>query len=167
MKDTKLWADTYYDSGHHKWVGAFLSCMDHGCPTCYSKQTFNTILNMTVDDLYCETERSIERVKTCGYMYSIMWECQWDNICKIVVEIRGHVDGYSLAAALKPCDALYGGRGETFDLYDQLQKLPRMSYSVFDWTQPPWSRREFIRRIDRMLGSTTKGFTHYSLSLLH
>ena len=34
----------------------------------------------------------IERVKACGYIYSIMWECQWDNIFKTDVEVRSHVD---------------------------------------------------------------------------
>ena len=82
LKDAKLWADTYYESGYHKWFGAFLGCMYHGCPTCCNKQIFNTMLNKTMGDLYRETERWIERVNTGGYMYSIMWECQWDKICK-------------------------------------------------------------------------------------
>ena len=57
IKDTKLWADAYYESGHHKWVGAFLGCMYHGCPTCD-----NTMLNKTTGDLYPEKERRIQRV---------------------------------------------------------------------------------------------------------
>ena len=38
--NAKLWADACYESGHHKWVGAFLGCMYHGCTTCYDMQTF-------------------------------------------------------------------------------------------------------------------------------
>ena len=94
LTDAKLWADAYHESGHHKWVGTFLGCMYHGCPTCYNKQTFSTMLNKTMGDLYRETERWIKRVKTCGYMYFIMWECQWDKICKTCVEARAHVDSY-------------------------------------------------------------------------
>ena len=52
-------------------------------------------------------------------MYSIMWECQWDNICKTDVEVKGHVDSYLLADVLNPRDSLYGGRCETFALHDQ------------------------------------------------
>ena len=59
-------------------------------------------------DFSPETKRWIERVKTCGYMYSIMWECQWDNTCKTDVEVRGHVDSYSLTDVLNPRDVLYG-----------------------------------------------------------
>ena len=66
--------------------------MYHGCPTYYDKKTFNTMLNKTMDDLYRKMEIWIKRVNTCGYMYSIMWECQWDKICKTDVEVGGHVD---------------------------------------------------------------------------
>ena len=74
--------------------------MYHACPTCYDNQTFNTMLKKSMGDLYCEMERWIERVNTCGYMYSIMWECPWDKICKKDVDGRGHVDSYSLADVL-------------------------------------------------------------------
>ena len=92
--------------------------MYHGCPTCYDKQTFNTMINKTMGVMYRETERWIERVKTCGYIYSIMWECQWDNISKTDVEVRSHMDSYSLTAVLNPRDALYGCRCDTFALHD-------------------------------------------------
>ena len=78
-----------------------------------------TMLNKTMADLYRETERWIERVKTCCYMYFIMWECQWDKICNTDVEVMGHVDSYSLEDILNPRDALYGCRCETFALHDQ------------------------------------------------
>ena len=73
----------------------------------------------TMGDLYRETERWIERVKTCGYMYCIMWECQWDKTCKTDVEVRGNVDNYSRSAVLNPRDALCGCRCETFALHDK------------------------------------------------
>ena len=40
-------------------------------------------------------QRCIERVKTCGYMYSL-WECQWDKICKPGVEVRWIVTRWKL-----------------------------------------------------------------------
>ena len=81
------------------------------------------MLNKTMDDLYRETERWIERVKTGGYMYSIMWECQWDKICKTDVEVGGHVASFSLAAVLNSRDALYGGRCETFAFHDKYRSV--------------------------------------------
>ena len=74
-------------------------------------------------DLYRETERWIECVKTCADMYSIMWDCLWDKICKSDIEVMGHVDSYSLADVLNPRDALYGGRCERFALPDQSTDL--------------------------------------------
>ena len=90
--------------------------------------TTNTMLNKTMGDLYRETERWIERVKTCGYMYSLMWECQWDKICKTDIEVMGHVDSYSLAAVLNPRDALYGGCYETVALHDQSTNRSVINY---------------------------------------
>ena len=62
---------------------------------------------------------SRQKMDQTGYMYSIMCECQRDTICKTVVEVRDHVDSYSLAGVLNPRDALYGGPCETFALHDQ------------------------------------------------
>ena len=53
--------------------------------------------------------------RTCNdLLYSVMWKCQWDSICKADVEVRCHVDSYSLEAVLSPRVTLYGGRCETF-----------------------------------------------------
>ena len=52
-------------------------------------------------------------------MYSIMWECQLDKICKSGGEISGHVGSYSLSTVHNPHDALYGDCYETFALHDQ------------------------------------------------
>ena len=48
--------------------------MYHVCSACYNKQTLNAMLNKTMGDLNRQTETWIERVKTGGYMYSIMWD---------------------------------------------------------------------------------------------
>ena len=55
-----------------------------------------------------------------AYYESIMWECQWDQICQTDIEVRGHMDSYSLATVLNPLDALYGGCLKTFALHDRL-----------------------------------------------
>ena len=86
------------------------------------------MLNKTMGVLYRETERWIKRVKTSRYMYSIMWECQWDKICKTDVEVKGHVDSYSPADVLNPRDALYGRRCETFALFDQSTRCSVIKY---------------------------------------
>ena len=110
LKKTKVWADAYYKPPRHEYVMAFMGCHFHGCQTCFDLSTMNTHLNKTMGDLYRETMRWIARVTNSGYMISVMWECEWDNLVKENSEIKEHVESYSLSSPLTPREALYGGR---------------------------------------------------------
>ena len=117
LKKAKAWADAYYKSPRHEYVMAFMGCHFHGCQTCFDLSTMNTHLNKSMGDLYRETMRWIARVTNSGYMISVMWECEWDNLVKENSEIKEHVESYSLSSPLTPREALYGGRCETFSLH--------------------------------------------------
>ena len=69
-------------------------------------------------DLYIETLRWIARVTNSGFMISVMWECEWDNLVKENSEIKEHLDRYSLSSPLTPLEALYGGRCIPFSCTD-------------------------------------------------
>ena len=64
-------------------------------------------------DLYRETMRWIARVTNSGYILSVMWECDWDNLVRDNSEIKEHVESYSLSSPMTPQHALYGGRCKT------------------------------------------------------
>ena len=66
-----------------------------------------THLNKYMGDLYRETMRLIARVTNSGYMISVIWECEWDNIVKKNSEIKEHVESYYLISPLTPREALY------------------------------------------------------------
>ena len=117
LKKANAWADAYYKSPRHECVMAFMGCNFHGCKTCFDLSTMNTHLNISMGDLYCETMRWIARVTNSGYMLSVMWECEWDNLVKENSEIKEHVESHSLSSPLTPREALYGGRCETFSLH--------------------------------------------------
>lgn len=68
-------------------------------------------------DLYNESIRWMNIVQNCGYLLSVMWECEWDEMVKQNEEIKAHIDTYSLSDPINPRDALYGGRCETFKLH--------------------------------------------------
>ena len=53
--------------------------------------------------------RWIARVTNSGYMISVMWECEWDNLVKENSETNEHRE----SSPLTPRQALYGGRCET------------------------------------------------------
>ena len=48
--------------------------------------------------------RWIARVTNSGYMISVMWECEWDNLSKENSEFKEHVE----SSPLTPREALYG-----------------------------------------------------------
>ena len=77
----------------------------------------NTHLNKYMGGLYRETMRWIAQVTISGYMTSVMWECEWDNLVKENSEIKEHVESYSLSSPLTPREALYGVRCKTFSLH--------------------------------------------------
>ena len=115
--EAKAWADAYYKYPRHEYVMVFMGCHFHGCQTCFDLSTMNTQLNKSMGDLYRETMRWIARVTNSGYMISVMWECEWENLVKENSEIKEHVESYSLSSPLTPREALYGGRCETFSLH--------------------------------------------------
>ena len=117
LKKAKAWADAYYKSPRHEYVMAFMGCHFHGCQMCFDLSTMNTHLNKSMGDLYRETIRWIARVTNCGYMISVMWECEWGIIVKENSAIKEHVENYSLSSPLTPREALYGGRCEIFSLH--------------------------------------------------
>ena len=112
-----VWAGAYYKSPRHEYVMAFMGCHFHGCQTCFDLSTMNTHLNTSMGDLYRETMTWIARVTNSGYMISVMWECELDNLVKENSEIKEHVERYSLSSPLTPREALCGGICETFSLH--------------------------------------------------
>ena len=62
----------------------------------------NTKLNKSMGDLYRETMRWIARVTNSGYIISVMWKCEWDNLVKENSEIKEHIESYYLSSPLTP-----------------------------------------------------------------
>ena len=54
----------------------FHGCFWHGCPACYSRQTFNEVNNMTMSDLYMRTVEKKKYLEENGYTYVEKWECE-------------------------------------------------------------------------------------------
>ena len=117
LKKAKVWADAYFMSPRHEYVMTFMGFHFHGCQTCFDLSTMNTHLNKYMGDLYRKTMRLIARVTNSGYMISVMWECEWDNLVKEKSEIKEHVESYSLSSPLTPREALYGSICKTCSLH--------------------------------------------------
>ena len=123
LKKAKTWADAYNKSSRHEYVMAFIGCHFHGCQTCFDLSTMNTHLNTSMGDLHRETMTWIARVTNSGYMLSVMWECELDNLVKENSEIKEHVESYSLSSPLTSREARYGGTDTSIIKYLDVQSL--------------------------------------------
>ena len=52
--------DGYFEQGGEKYGLEFHGCLYHGCPKCYTRNTFNTVLNKPMFIVY---ERHVKRVE--------------------------------------------------------------------------------------------------------
>jgi hypothetical protein len=57
-------------------------CFWHGCTTCYNPNTINPFTNRTNGDLYQKTLDRENYIRSKGYNLVVMWEHDWNDICK-------------------------------------------------------------------------------------
>ena len=111
-------------------VYQFHGCFYHGCPEHYesSKNTPHRVKRYRTLDgkeemkpikfgqLLADTIRIAEEIKNAGYTLVEMWECQWDNLCKVhkLPTTRADIEH---VRALVPRDAYFGGRTNASVLY--------------------------------------------------
>jgi hypothetical protein len=81
----------------------------HGCPKYFNSNSFNPLKKQTMGYLYktC-TERT--RFKSIVKQFIEIWECEWDRNVKENTELKDFYSNTDVIPALKPLDALFGGR---------------------------------------------------------
>ena len=135
--------DSYFVDGFNpanNTVYEFHGCFWHGCPTCHSnnrhcKHALNP--DRTMEELYRATKAKGEALRTAGYQVNVMWECQWDELCKTNPFVKKFVSTLSLVEPLEPRDAFYGGRTGTVALHAVAQENEQIRYvdvtSLYPW----------------------------------
>ena len=121
--------DGYYQTDKGENVALkFHGCSWHGCPACYSRQTFNQVNNMTMSDLYMRTVEKKKYLEENGYTYVEKWECEFKKDLEKCAELREYVESLEIIAPLEPRDAFYGGRTEGFQLYETSSPVKLIKY---------------------------------------
>ena len=108
--------DSYFVDGFNpatNTVYEFYGCFWHGCRTCYSnnrhcKHAVNP--DRTMEQLYTATQAKEDTLRTAGYQVNVMWECQWDEICKTNPFVKNFISDLKLVEPLEPRQAFFGGR---------------------------------------------------------
>ena len=133
LADCKVYADGY-DAVNDR-VYAFMGCFWHGhigCPEKnYKKTTWNERVGMTMGDLDLETQRWCKKVQLYGHRITIMYECEWKMIVNSSDDVKRHVEKCGVIDPIKPRDALFGGRTETFALYAKAEGDRKIFYIDF------------------------------------
>ena len=106
----------------------FHGCFWHGCPACYSRQTFNQVNNMTMSNPYMRTVEKKKYLEENGYTYVEKWECEFKKDLEKCAELREYVESLEIIAPLEPRDAFYGGRAEGFQLYETSSPVKTIKY---------------------------------------
>ena len=108
--------DSYFVDGFNpatKTVYEFNGCFWHGCRTCYSnnrhcKHAVNP--DRTIQELYRAKIAKEDALRTAGYHVEVMWECQWDDLCKTNPFVKNFISDLKLVEPLEPRQAFFGGR---------------------------------------------------------
>ena len=76
-----------------KTVFEFHGCVFHGCPKCYSPNTYNSLKNELMSQTYSKHVERINRIKTSMMVNKVIeiWECEFDLLCKVNDELKTFV----------------------------------------------------------------------------
>ncbi|XP_062579153.1 uncharacterized protein LOC134241085 [Saccostrea cucullata] len=124
--------DGYYEIGNQKIVMEFHGDYWHGNPKCYSANTLNKVVGMTMGDLYQRTLVKRRYLESLGYTYLQMWESDFDRAVESTDEMKSFLEHLELTSPLQPRDAFFGGRTEAFKLHAQADENIDIKY--FDVT---------------------------------
>ena len=97
-------------------------CLFHGCPSCFHRETINPLNGQTMKDLHDRTVEKEQRLKDQGFKVISIWECQFDKQIKESKDTKEFVDQLNIVTPLEPRDAFYGGRTESFKLFQVLRR---------------------------------------------
>ncbi|MCW4344201.1 MAG: hypothetical protein N0E48_12745 [Candidatus Thiodiazotropha endolucinida] len=124
--------DGYYESGSEQVVMEFQGCFWHGCPSCFSRSTVNQVSKLTMADLYDQTLEKKKYLESEGYTYVCIWECQFKKELESNPAMKEYIQRLDFVEPLEPRDAFYGGRTESFKLYEE--SCPEKQLRYFDVT---------------------------------
>ena len=135
--------DSYFVDGFNpatNTVYEFNGCFWHGCRTCYSNNRHckhATNPDRTMEELFRATMAKEEALRTAGYKVSVMWECQWDELCKTNPFVKNFVSTLSLVEPLQPRQAFFGGRTGAVALHAVAEEGEEIRYvdvtSLYPW----------------------------------
>ncbi len=109
-------------------VYQFQGCFHHGCYKCFKPQSYNPWRKQTIGFIHRETQERSNYLRAKCKTFIKIWEHEWDNMVKNENEIKEMVKQIDIKPALKPRDALYGGRTNAAKLYHECKPNEKIKY---------------------------------------
>ena len=91
----------------------------HGNPKCYSSNTLNKVVEVSMGDHYQRTLDKRRYLESLGFTYLQMLKSDFDRAVESTDEMKSFIEHLELASPLQPRNALSGGRTEAFTLHAQ------------------------------------------------
>ncbi|XP_069505099.1 uncharacterized protein [Ambystoma mexicanum] len=114
----------------------FNGCFYHGCPQCYKKDDYNTLMACTYDHLYRRTLLKKNFLETRGLRVITLWEHEWTEMLKKDSDLKIFLKHKNLPEPLEPRDALFGGRTNAIKLYHETAPGEKIHYLDFTSLYP-------------------------------
>ena len=127
-----------------KTIYEFYGCYWHGCNKCYTYSTWNSTRNYTMGYLRQNTlDRRDSILKAMpGFKLIEIWECEFDELCKSSPSLEIYINSHPIVEALKPRDALFGGRTNAFQLHYKCKANEKIKYYDFTSLYPAVQKQE-------------------------
>ena len=127
----------HYEDGYHeesRTVFEFDGCYWHGCPTYFpDRNRAQHHQCLTMHQLYILTIGKSEELLKVGYQVVELWECNYDKRYKEDPDFRSLVDSeFTNLDALRPRDALFGGRTNSTKLYQEIDESANEEIKYID-----------------------------------
>lgn len=129
IPNTNYYADGYDEN--EKKVYEFLGCRWHGHGCIPSRNAKDPQTSFTMQDLFNLALVRESNIKSAGFSFEKIWECQWDKMVKENFELADFVKNFDMPTPLQPREGLYGGRVTPIKLYYQRKPGETIKYKDF------------------------------------
>jgi G:T-mismatch repair DNA endonuclease (very short patch repair protein) len=142
--------DQYYVDGYSKvykndsiieTIYEIHGCFYHGCPKCYSVDTFNPVKQKLMTSVYREHLARINylRLKLPNVKFEEIWECQINKKLLLDKNFKEFSKKIEYRDPISPRDSLFGGRTNAIKLYYNCNEDEKIKYydftSLYPWAQ--------------------------------
>ena len=115
----------------------FHGCLFHGCRRCFQDRSYkHPLTKQSSEELYVLTQKKQTFIKSKGYKYVCMWECDFKREMVRNKNLSDFVKYVDIQPRLNPRDSFFGGRTNASKLYHRVSDGEKIKYVDFTSLYP-------------------------------